>query len=70
MVVHHVWKPTNFFFNNMFSGDCCSEYLATAAFVDEFDNFSNSFNGGKSGDQEKHRVAHSMIKYEECRLVG
>jgi hypothetical protein len=36
-IVHHVRKPTNFLFN-VLSGGCCSEYLATAAFVEQADN--------------------------------
>jgi hypothetical protein len=36
MVAHHVRKPTNFFFI-VLSGGCCSEYQATAAFVEEVD---------------------------------
>jgi hypothetical protein len=37
MVVYHVRKPVNLFFN-VVSGVCCSEYLSTAEFVEEADN--------------------------------
>jgi hypothetical protein len=36
MVVHHVRKSTDFLFN-ILPGGCCSEYLATAAYVEEAD---------------------------------
>jgi hypothetical protein len=34
MILYDVRKPTNLFFN-VLSGGCCSEYLATVAFVEE-----------------------------------
>jgi hypothetical protein len=51
VVVHHVWKPTDFLFN-VLSGDCCSEYPATVALV-EVDNIFDSFDGGKCVDPGK-----------------
>jgi hypothetical protein len=36
MVIRHVRKPTNFLFN-VLPGGCCSEYLPTAAYVEEVD---------------------------------
>jgi hypothetical protein len=49
MVVYHIRKPTDILFN-ILSGGCCSEYLVTAAFVQEVDNLLNSFNGGMCVD--------------------
>jgi hypothetical protein len=51
MVFHHVRKATNFLFN-VLSGECCSEYLATAAFFEE-DNLFDSLNGGTCVDHWK-----------------
>jgi hypothetical protein len=51
MLFHHVRIPTNLLFNFL-SGGCCSEYLATAAFV-EIDNLFDSFNGGTRVDEGK-----------------
>jgi hypothetical protein len=51
MVVHHIRKPTNFIFN-VLSGDCCSDYLSTAVFV-EVDYLFVSFSGGKHVDPRK-----------------
>jgi hypothetical protein len=52
MVVHHVRKLTDFLFN-VLSGGCCSEYLTTAAFVEDVDNLFDSFNGGMRVDAGK-----------------
>jgi hypothetical protein len=51
MVFHHVRKTNNFLFN-VLSGGCCSDCLATAAFV-EVDNLFDSFNGGTHVDSGK-----------------
>jgi hypothetical protein len=34
MIIHHVREPPNILFDVLLGG-CCSEYLATAAFVEE-----------------------------------
>jgi hypothetical protein len=61
MVVHHVRRPTNILFN-VLSGGCCSEYLATAAFVEGVDNFFDSFDSGTHVDPGKKTVLpHSTI---------
>jgi hypothetical protein len=52
MLVHHVRKPTNFLCN-VLSGECCTEYLATATYVEEIDNLFDSFNGGMRVDPGK-----------------
>jgi hypothetical protein len=52
MVIHYVRKPTNFVLN-VYSGGCCSEYLATAVFVEQVDSLFDSFNGGTRVDQAK-----------------
>jgi hypothetical protein len=43
--------PTNFLFN-VLSGECCSECLATAAFI-KVDNLFHRFNGGMHVDLGK-----------------
>jgi hypothetical protein len=52
MVIQHIRGSTDFFFH-VHSGGCCSEYLATAAFVEEVDNLNDSFNGGTRVEPEK-----------------
>jgi hypothetical protein len=37
----------------LYKGGCCSEYLATAAFVEQVHNLLDNFNGGKRFDQGK-----------------
>jgi hypothetical protein len=44
MATYHVRKTINFLFT--LSGGCSSEYLATAAFVEEVDHLFDTFNGG------------------------
>jgi hypothetical protein len=44
------------------SGECCSEYLATAAFVEEVDNFLIVSVVERVLTQGKHYVGHSTIK--------
>jgi hypothetical protein len=60
MVVRHVRKPSNFLYT-VLSGGSCSEYLATAVFVEEVDSLFYSFNGGQMFTHGKHCVAHSAI---------
>jgi hypothetical protein len=57
MVVHHVKKPTDFLFS-VLSGECWSEYLATAAFDQEIYNLFDNFNGGMHVDLGK--TLHSL----------
>jgi hypothetical protein len=52
MVVHHVRKPINLVFYLRLGG-CCSEYLATATFVEEVNNLFDNFNGGMCFDLGK-----------------
>jgi hypothetical protein len=58
MVVHHVGKPNNFLFI-VLSGGCCSDCLATAAFVEEVDNSLILSMVERKLTQGKHCFAHS-----------
>jgi hypothetical protein len=66
MAVHHVRKLTDFLFN-VLSGECCSEYVATFAFVKLIT--SASFDGGKCVDPGKTLLAHLLITVPCISLV-
>jgi hypothetical protein len=52
MVDLHVRKSTDFLFI-LLSGGCCSEYQATATYVEDVDKLFDSFSGGTRVDQGK-----------------
>jgi hypothetical protein len=52
MVTYHVRQTINFLFIFLSEG-CSSEYLVTAAFVEEVDHLFHSFNGGTHVDPGK-----------------
>jgi hypothetical protein len=52
VVVNNIRKPTNIL-SIVLSGECCSEYLVTAAFVEVFGNLFGSYSGGTHVDPGK-----------------
>jgi hypothetical protein len=60
MVVRHIRESTNFLFN-VVSGSCCSEYLATAVYVEEVDKLLTVSMVECVLTKGEHFVTHSAI---------